>query len=57
MKPYDWCDPRCPEVCSCEETIEAAVDACEHEREERTGCCRKCGVYVAVSRVLEGDKP
>jgi integrase len=22
MKPYDWCDPRCPNPCSCQKTIE-----------------------------------
>lgn len=24
MKPYDWCDSRCPNPCTCEQTIRGA---------------------------------
>ncbi len=37
MKPYDWCDPRCPNPCSCEETIRENVRAMTQEERDRLG--------------------
>lgn len=58
MKPYDWCDPRCPNPCACQRTIDentqppCADERCGHPQGwhfRNEGSCLECGCTKFVT--------
>ncbi len=49
--PYDWCDPRCPNPCSCQEESQRQIEAMTQAQRDSLGITWK------PSQVAQSGKP